>query len=83
MLLGDGVTIAICGIKAVRAWGRLDGEIDGRPGRWLISLGNRQIVKSTANADWQQKAGSWSAQRVAGGSGVEYERSVARLVLST
>jgi hypothetical protein len=38
--------------------------IDGfGPGRWLVSLGNRQIVKSTANADWQQKAGSWSAQR--------------------
>lgn len=40
------------------------------PGRWLVSLGNRQIVKSTAIADWQQKAGSWSAQR--GGGGVEW-----------
>ena len=35
---------------------------------WFRS-GNRQIVKSTANADWQQKAGSWSAQGVAGGGG--------------
>ena len=54
--------------------------IDGRPGRWLISLVNRQIVKSTANADWQQKAGSWSAQGVADGRGVEFARGVARLV---
>ena len=29
---------------------------------WFRS-GNRQIVKSTVIADWQQKAGSWSAQR--------------------
>jgi hypothetical protein len=36
------------------------------PGRWLVSLVNRQIVKSTAIADWQQKADSWSAQGVAG-----------------
>jgi hypothetical protein len=44
------------------------GLMDSGPGRWLVSLGNRQIVKSTAIADWQQKAGSWSAQR---GGGVE------------
>jgi hypothetical protein len=44
--------------------------IDGfGPGRWLVSLRDRQIVKSTAIADWQQKAGSWSAQR---GGGVEW-----------
>jgi hypothetical protein len=64
--------------------------IDGfGPGRWLVSLGNRQIVKSTAIADWQQKAGSWSAQRggvertgVRGGRGskeVRNSRSVARV----
>jgi len=44
--------------------------IDGfGPGRWLVSLRDRQIVKSTAIADWHQKAGSWSAQR---GGGVEW-----------
>ena len=35
---------------------------------WFRS-GNRQIVKSTVIADWQQKAGSWSAQRGGVGDG--------------
>lgn len=38
---------------------------------WFRS-GNRQIVKSTVIADWQQKAGSWSAQR--GGVGKDVGR---------
>jgi hypothetical protein len=45
------------------------------PGRWLVSLVNRQIVKSTAIADWQQKADSWSAQGVAGDVGVSVKEA--------
>jgi hypothetical protein len=59
IVCGSGAAAAV-----MRACWRLVIGIDRfGPGRWLVSLGNRQIVKSTADADWQQKAGSWSAQR--------------------
>ena len=51
-------TVRRCALVGDWLW-----ELFEIPGRWLVSLGNRQIVKSTAIADWQQKAGSWSAQR--------------------